>query len=264
MTFAIHLRSTGKRIVAFALCALIPLLLVFWGVFSIFEVGQIVDGFAVLFWFLLPLISLGLLALILFADTPHRGLLRAMVVTLLLIGLVALCLYYFLFGPLELFQRYENGEALELKDYYQEEVDGFPHMPDMLALGEAEHIVFCSYYRQVAIFRSSSCMLMVRYDRAEYDTRVAALPEQFVFQEGPFREGCTVAPSAEVNGYFFRVLSVAGEYEGVYRYPYKLMLVGTNDTTCEIVYLAFEDGDLDYIEDLSTFLLEDCGFRHVK
>ena len=32
----------------------------------------------------------------------------------------------------------------------------------------------------------------------------------------------------------------------------------------EIVYLTFEDGDLDYIEDLSTFLFEDCGFRYVK
>ena len=58
-------------------------------------------------------------------------------------------------------------------------------------------------------------------------------------------------------------LSVEDERYG-YSYPKKMGFVGTNDQTCEIVYLSFADDDLDYIESLSDFISNSCGFKHIR
>lgn len=74
----------------------------------------------------------------------------------------------------------------------------------------------------------------------------------------------TCAPTAELDGYEFRVLSIERAYEGEFFYPKCLYLVATNDETCEIVYLNYYDGDLDCIEDLSDFICDDCGWKHIR
>jgi hypothetical protein len=49
-----------------------------------------------------------------------------------------------------------------------------------------------------------------------------------------------------------------------FNYPKRLMFVATNDETNEIVYLSFYDDDLDYIVSLGDFLIDDCGWKHIR
>jgi len=264
MHFNIKLRATRKRILAFILLTLIPLSFVVLGLISHLVVGQIVSVFSLFTWFILPLVGEGLLAIAVFAELRIRVLWRGVAIALLLILLMAASLHLYIWAPYELFQRYENEDAMELSEYYRKETEGFPHMPTLTELASPENIAFCSYYSRAAIFDWCSCMLIVRYTPEDYVSEKAALQEKFTFQEEPLGWQELCEPTAEVSGYTFRVLSVEGEYEHIYEYPYKMMLIGTNDKTHELVYLTFLDRDLDYIEDLATFILEDCGFRYVK
>ena len=138
-------------------------------------------------------------------------------------------------------------------------------MPVLTSLGEAENVAFCSHYQSFAIFDSYSCILIVQYTPTVYEKEKETLEKRFVFHEGPIGtyKSCKMS-DAEIDGYFFRALTVDGEYSHIYNYPHKMMFIGVNDTTHEIVYMTFEDGDLDYIDDLSQFILDDCGWKHVK
>ena len=42
------------------------------------------------------------------------------------------------------------------------------------------------------------------------------------------------------------------------------MFVGTNDATREIVYLATDDPERDYIEALDEYILEVCGWKYIR
>ena len=64
-----------------------------------------------------------------------------------------------------------------------------------------------------------------------------------------------------VDGYSFRVLS-SGEYE--MDYPKEVVLIATNDETKEIAYLSYDDQDIDYIDSLDEFILDDCGWEHIR
>ena len=46
--------------------------------------------------------------------------------------------------------------------------------------------------------------------------------------------------------------------------PKRLGFVATNDATGEIVYLSFWNDDVDYIKNLPEFILENCGWRHIR
>jgi hypothetical protein len=71
--------------------------------------------------------------------------------------------------------------------------------------------------------------------------------------------GYECEPVVELDGYTFRTLSLED-----FNYPKRLMFVATNDDTKQIVYLSFYDDDLDYIVSLEEFLMDDCGWKHIR
>ena len=162
-------RVTKKRIVAFVLLALIPLAFIVVGLFSHFMVGQLFSVWSVVVWFFLPLAALSMLAFLLFADLRIRAFIRTILVFLLLLAFVFIDCNLAFFMPYELFQRYENEDALALEGYYVTETEGFPHMPVLTSLGEAENVAFCSHYQSFAIFDSYSCILIVQYTPTVYE-----------------------------------------------------------------------------------------------
>ncbi|MBQ9085400.1 MAG: hypothetical protein IJY24_07090, partial [Clostridia bacterium] len=75
--------------------------------------------------------------------------------------------------------------------------------------------------------------------------------------------GYTCNPFAKINDYSFRVLDINEEYGLEIDYPKRLVIIVTNDQDNSISYTAFYDDDLDYIESLEEFLLNDCGWKHI-
>ena len=73
--------------------------------------------------------------------------------------------------------------------------------------------------------------------------------------------GYACEPTAEINGYLFRALSI-DEYE--LNYPKNMVLIATNADENEIVYMNFCDDDLDYIEVLDEFINDECGWKHIR
>ena len=75
--------------------------------------------------------------------------------------------------------------------------------------------------------------------------------------------GYTCNPFAKINDYSFRVLDINEEYSLEIDYPKRLVFIATNDQDNSISYTAFYDDDLDYIESLEEFLLNDCGWKYI-
>lgn len=124
---------------------------------------------------------------------------------------------------------------------------------------------YYDYECTLSLFQSESDTLICRYGPEEYEKEKAALEERYVFQNKAMTAGgYTCQPSTTLDGYVFRALSFEGEYAGQNGYPYRMTFIATNDATHEIVYLSFCDDDLDYIEDLTEFIRNDCGWKHIR
>lgn len=109
----------------------------------------------------------------------------------------------------------------------------------------------------MSLFTCDVNALICAYDEDTYSQQKALLEEKYVFQTDAVKGEAT----AEVDGYYFRMLS-KNEYE--MNYPKEVVLIATNDETNEIVYMSFYDDDLDYIDSLDEFILEDCGWQYIR
>ena len=108
-------------------------------------------------------------------------------------------------------------------------------------------------------------ILICRYSEAEYSAEKDTLNSRYSFQTELLNAGETEClPQAEIGGYSFRIPSISNEYADEIDYPKQFILVGTNDETKEIAYIAFRDPDIDYIDDLNEFILNNCGWQHVR
>ena len=108
-------------------------------------------------------------------------------------------------------------------------------------------------------------MLVCEYGEAEYLAQKAAIEEKYVFEtrideRDDYYDQYVCYPYAEIDGFLFRRLADEEGAEMYSSYPKEVHIVGTNDETCEIVYLDFYDFDLDYIPDLTEFISKDCGW----
>ena len=93
----------------------------------------------------------------------------------------------------------------------------------------------------------------------------AELDEAYVFETQALEScGEVCEPTDELDGFFLRMLDT-GKYRGSHlEYPKRLVLIGTNDETREIMYIAYYDFDLDYITSLSDFVYRKCGWEYIR
>ncbi len=212
-------------------------------------------------YFLLPF---GTIAGFFFLITSRMKLWGKIVLSILLFTcFVTLDFWTLLFGTLEDLDHYKNAVAMEA---YEEQERLVEIMPDPEKLGMPEQT---EYYRYdfSSLFFWEAETLICQYSEADYMEEKARLEECYVFQEEPFRHYSTAQlcePTAEIDGYTFRTLCVEVEYKDEIRYPDQLMFVGTNDETQEIVYLATDDPERDYIASLDEYILEICGWKYIR
>lgn len=253
-------RFSRLGIVGLILVCLLPAATFLFGIVCLI-LGMLPNLTFLVFFLLIPLGSVALMYLLV-----ASGLQRS---TKVEIGIVFTMLYVFvLFGSLfvgrfQVLRRYRNDHVSRP---YQKVVEEYAYMPQLSELGEPQKLEYYDYV-SAGIFMWESDTLVCKYDQAEYDTQKALLSDRYVFQNQTMTYiydswGCE--PFGEVDGYFFRALSLEGEYGKELYYPKRLILVGTNDETCEIVYIAFYDFDLDYIESLPEFIEDDCGWKYIR
>ena len=253
-------RISKPRVIAFLISALVPLVIVALGVF-LYIAGTILNIPYILTFILLPLISLILSALLIFSD--WHVVIKLLLEILLIAAVVCGFLFLNTIGGFEMLNHYD-GDDLEEK--YTEATEHREYMPELSEVGTPLDMDYYSYFTQyVVFFTCETDTLICKYTEEEYAEQKALLDEKYEFEEESqhaelFDEEYIAEPFAEIDGYYFRILKHGA---GSDNYPKRVMLIATNDSTNEIVYMYFVDDDLDFLMSTSDFINYDCGWRRI-
>lgn len=115
-----------------------------------------------------------------------------------------------------------------------------------------------------SIFTWTSDVLICGYSDKTYQEHLSWLEDHYVIQqEQVSAHEYILEPRVSVDGYDFRMLSFE-ETEYQLDYPKYMVFIATNDETQEIVWLYYEDPDIDYIRSLEEHILNDCGWKHIR
>lgn len=252
-------RITKARIVALCFAGLLPLAAVGLGILFLIA-NTLINTAFVLGFILLPLVALLLLAFLIFSQMK-AGKKTAYVIFLLILFVFAFIAIN-IFGKFEMLDSYKNGHVAEK---YAEVAADFDPMPSLTEIGQPENIEYCDYFSsQGLIFTCDADALICKYSEAEYEDQKALLEGKYIFQSEPMRGyKYSCEPAVQIDGYYFRTLSISDYGQEIY-FPKRLVFIATNDEAQEIVYMAFYDDDLDYIESLTDFINEDCGWKHMR
>ncbi len=144
---------------------------------------------------------------------------------------------------------------------YEELLDNVPCLPALGELGTVDGYDYVYRDKRMFIFYCESHMLTVQYDSENYDSEKARLDETYAFESemlgNQFSEE-QLEPWFLLDGYSFRVLSMS--HYDMEMFPHEFVLIGTNDTKHEIVYLYTYDPDLDSLSSFPEYLNEYCGW----
>ncbi len=253
-------KVTPKRIVAACLSGLIPFAIIALGILLLLG-GAIFNLTIFVGYFFVPGLILGLILALVFSRN-----LRWVKISLIVLLLGFLVFFFIKLAELgyhELIHHYENDQIAPV---YAEVTEGFSCMPKLSEIGQTQSIDYYDYFSTFLIyFTCDADALICKYSEEDYKTQKALMEERYIFQTEPMGWGDEICePETVLDGYTFRALDVDGAYENELYYPKKLMFVATNDNLREIVYLSFYDGDLDYIDSLPKFLLDECGWEHMN
>ena len=244
-----------KKRIAYIPSLLLPLGILVLGVLLLVR-GFIFNQTILYVFILMPLICMLLLMCIILPEIK-TGIKIGLIVFLTVLLLLSFAFWAF-FGTYEKISVYEGNEAV--KQYTQTNFDGIP-MPELNEIGIPTKLQNY-YYCASGIFLGEAEALVCQYSEEEFQTQKELL-ESYDYQKAPIHHyEYTCEPTAVVDGYEFRMLAVGEKYDDVLYYPKELMLIGVNDTSKEIVYIAYCDQDLDYIPSLEEHIRIACGWQH--
>lgn len=251
---------TGKRLAGFLCCALLPAAAMALGVYFLTTGVVFTLAFAVVY-ILLPLGTAALLACCIFSNSKIWR--KVVLSTVILILFVLVFPQGVSLGGYVRVGHFDGEEAVGQYASVKEE---HALMPSLSEVGQPTEIE-CHKVRSFQfIFSWDTDYLICRYTPEEYETEKSRLDDIYIFQEKAIIDSdACCEPSAELEGYVFRMLSTEGEYERrEIDYPKRIMLVACSDEAKEIVYVAYEDVDLDYISSLPDHITDDCGWKYIR
>ena len=248
-------RITKLRVISVILLSLYPLAMLVLGIWAMFSTTGFNFSF-VLAYLLFPIGAILSVFLLTFSNFKLSEKILS-VISVLVIFAIAFCIASLL-STIEKFEHYENDDV---ETHYV----NLSSLSDFLDVGSPAkkdlYLYSCEYF----IFFNSSDILICQYDDVEYQNQKNMIEETYVFQKDSItNDEYSYEPTAEIDGYSFRMLSIEGEYEKQIDYPKQMILIATNDETREIVYIAFVDRDLDYITSLTDFVYDNCGWKHMN
>lgn len=252
-------KITTKRLIACFISMLLPVLAMALGCFLLLADTLFNLAFAITY-LIIPMAFIGFFALIIFSSEKKLG--KIILIFFVLGAFVVSFFVSSLFGTFEQFSYYKNEE---IGKHYTQVCTEFDLMPTMQEIGDYVQIEHYDYFSQSGlIFTCDADTLIVSYTDEEYQKQKALLDDRYVFQEEPVTAlDYTCTPYAEIQNYFFRMLCIEDESSMKINYPKKIIFIATNDQQRSIAYTAFYDDDLDYIQSLESFLLKDCGWKHI-
>ena len=252
-------RITKPRVAAYVISCVIPLLVIGFGVFLLFN-DMIFNTSFLIVLIIFPIITSVLLFFTIFSKIRMSA--KIIVTIFILLVFAVMFLFGFGIGHFEELSQYEGVKAIE---HYTASSQG-SLLPNIDQVGEPQKIEYFEYYTSgFFIFTNDVHTLICQYTTSEYETQKALLEETFTFQSAPMTAyGYSCNPTAKIGDYQFRTLAIDGTYGNAIYYPKYMYFVALNDKTQEIVYMSACDDDLDFIQSLEEFLKIDCGWNHIR
>ncbi len=247
-------RFNVEHIMSLVFMSIVPIIVIVLGFVKISD-GILITGSIIFTYFVLPVIAILLLALTIFKAK------KLWVKVTLGIGVpIAFLLSLLFFSAFQTYEFVNHYENDEVQVHYAENTNEL--MPQLSEISNPQKVDYYHYEGEGFIFFWQSDSLICKYSDEEYLKQKASLDEKYVFQTEAIKDNEYICkPATEIDGYSFRMLSI-DEYEMYY--PKEIILFATNDETNEIVYMCFYDADLDYIASLDEFILDDCGWEHIR
>ena len=251
-----------KRILCFAL----PFVFSFTFIFLMLPDDK--KGIKFDFLYLIPMILLPLIA----AWRMERCVFGKEKTFLKIIHLISIALIFYVafiislaFVPFNQVRHFEGQEAEQ--QYISADALNF-YMPQLSELGEYTELDYYSVNKSAMIFYWHVDHLICRYTRDHYENQKLLLDELYAFQTEPIGnsyDDAVCEPAVSVDGYYFRMLSCE-EYNDTkyYYFPKKIVLIGYSDDKNEIVYISYDDTDLDIITSLENFIIKNCGWEYIR
>ena len=254
-------RITALRILAYIGACVIPLLAIFSSILLVCFADIVMNSTFIITFLILPIITILGFALLLFS---HKAIgIKIALTAAMLIAFVTLLFILIVFGKYEILSCYKNEE---IPDVYVEIEKEFDPMPSLDEIGQPIKTEYYDYFSTMGYYFSCDTdTLICQYSDADYEKQKKLLDEAYVFQTQTItsrRDKCD--STVEIDGYVFRMLSTTDVYGKEIDYPKRLIFIATNDHTNEIVYMAFYESELDYIDSLTDVINKDCGWKHIR
>ena len=173
-------------------------------------------------------------------------------IALLCITVFGFCFFYSLGGHTQ-FRSYNSDEIVE--SYKSDDTPtGFSN--EERFVDEINENTTAYKYFSTGLFQQLSYTMITKYDNNDFDKKTAEIDEKYSFCEKTTDDGADCPFNCW--GFNFRLI-----YSSNDSYPKQMRFIGINDTTKEIAYITFEDGELDSVSDFSGLLANSCGWIYI-
>ena len=215
---------------------------------------------------LLPVLLLGLvITRLIFLFRSHRAVWAKIWRTVVWLALAFVVFFFGTFFPIKL----RRNMQTDAQSKFEASVNRI--LPDALSapleLGSPKTVVLHEYLEADGIWMSKSYTLLCQYDAADYEAAKAALETKHSFRTELLNtgvKGVMVEPYVSIGNDFFRLLwPLDGDKKSWEFYKESLFMM-TNDVEHQIGFIVFQDVDLDYVDDLTEFLNEWCGWKNIR
>lgn len=247
---------TKNRLIGLICSAVLPAMAIGLGILLLTKDVMLNIG-SVITYFIFPLIATALLGWCIFFNckTWKKCVLSGVI-------LVSFSILFFVSSIITGWTQVKSYEGNEAVQQYSSVKSGSEIMPDLSEVGETTNIKHYNVSSFFYIFSSETDYLICQYAQEEYEIQKTRLDSVYSFQtETITGDFSNCEPMVEIDGCRFKMLSIK-DY-GLY-YPKNIILIGCSDATREIVYLEFNDIELDYISSLKDFIIDECGWKYIR
>ena len=238
-----------KSLLFFVLISLVPI--AFWlvGVIDVVTIG-VINRYHLIAFVAFPILWLSLNAFGAFVAKSKavKVLVALAVLPMLFVSLLLLVMVNY-----ELLRHYDAEDLADSREEIIEPTYSKSVIEDMGSYEDIDYYYFIQSH--TSLFVSETGVYICKYGEAEYAAQKAYLAENYVYEEDDLEY------TTEIDGFTFRCLD---SYTYYLYFPQYAAIVGTNDETHEIAYLSFYDIDLDYIDTLDEFIVDECGWEHIE
>jgi len=241
-----NFKSAILRLISLFVFNIFPLYLIIKGIFRLFN-GYIINIPFMAFHFIAPVVFIvcSFLAIRLKSAIGIKIVICSLLAILLLLN----TLFFSLLTFKQLDSYYDSSAVEHYSEIHFKEMV----IPSVSQLRNFEKIEYHYYESENFFSDAGTHILILQYDEKSYFSEKEAVNYQYYYD--------TKTANVLIDNFEFNMLS--DEAYSIF-YPKDVAFIATNDATHEIAYLRFFDVELDYISDMSNFILNECGWKYIR